>query len=420
MRVAHLLRKYNPAEWGGTETSLQRLFQGLDPREVAPVIFCPRIKEIKSPDLFADEGYAIRRFRACVPVLGISKEQKRQMVAVGGNLLSFDLPYSLWREPELDIIHSHAQGRIGGVGLTVAKQRRLPFVVTIHGGALDLPPILKMRFHEESIGWDWGKVFGALFDSRQVLEKADAILVCNPREAALLKAKYSKNRIQVQAHGVDTAQYQKDCRDNARAAFPIIQQHTVVLCVGRIDRVKNQHWLVEQLPQILKKHPSALLVLAGACTNWEYEQKLKRAIEKWGLQKRVLLTGGFALGDPRLIGLVQESAVVLLSSLSETFGLVLIEAWAAGKPVISSRTSGAAALIQDGQNGWLYDLDDPHPFHAALDKMLTDREYARRLGTAGCDLAHNRYDIRILARQVKNLYQELIDEKNALRHSARR
>src|SRR5439155_21627750 len=129
MRVVHLLRKCNPAEWGGTETAVQRLMEGLRQHEVASVVYCPHVKNGRGKDLLADAGWTVRRFRAVVPVWGVSEKYQRQFVAVGGNLMSFDLPLALWREPEVDVIHSHTLGRLGAVALNVARFRRLPFVV---------------------------------------------------------------------------------------------------------------------------------------------------------------------------------------------------------------------------------------------------------------------------------------------------
>jgi glycosyltransferase involved in cell wall biosynthesis len=194
----------------------------------------------------------------------------------------------------------------------------------------------------------------------------------------------------------------------------------VLLAIGRIDPVKNQGWLVERAPAILLKHPEALLVLAGACTDESYGKFVVRRVEELGLQNHVLLTGGLPPGDPRLIGLMQEARVVILPSISETFGLVLLEAWAAGAPVLSSRTSGASALIQHGENGWLFDLADPQPFHEALDLTLLYPDVAKRLAEAGRKLVAENYDIHVLARRVKTLYEQLIEDKHALRHPARR
>ena len=130
MRVAHLLRKYNPAEWGGTETAIQRLFEGLRDQSVVSIVYSPRIAtDTKTPDPLQVAGCRMERFRAFVPILGISNAEKRQMISVGGNLMSLDLIPSLWRQRGLSLIHTHALGRIGAIGATIARRRHLPFVV---------------------------------------------------------------------------------------------------------------------------------------------------------------------------------------------------------------------------------------------------------------------------------------------------
>jgi glycosyltransferase involved in cell wall biosynthesis len=98
--------------------------------------------------------------------------------------------------------------------------------------------------------------------------------------------------------------------------------------------------------------------------------------------------------------------------------LVILEAWAAGAPVIASRTSGASALIKPGLNGWLFDLDDPAAFHHHLDQVLGDREGARRQAAEGSRVVVTEYDTGVLARRVKDLYGELKKEKDALRNIA--
>jgi glycosyltransferase involved in cell wall biosynthesis len=419
MRVIQLLRKNNPAEWGGTETALQRLFEALRGCDVMPVVYCPRIENGHLPDPFKECGCDVRRFRACLPVWGISPERKRQLVAVGGNLLSFDLIGALWREPGFALMHAHTLGRLGGIALTVARRRRVPFVVTVHGGVLDLPAEVKNGFrHAVAGGVDWGKPFGLLLGARRLLAEADAIITCNPREAALLREQHPGKRIVVQPHGVPTQVYQEDHREEALAAFPLLHGRRVLLCVGRIDPVKNQGWLVKQAPALLDRHPNAILGFAGACTDAAYGQDLKRAIQQLGLARRVLLLGGFPSDDPRLIGLFQLARAVIVPSLSETFGLVILEAWAAGTTVIASRTSGATALIRSGHNGWLFDLAAPGEFHAAVDEALSRPALAAGFAANGAQLASTEHDAHSLAVRVKELYQQLIEEKHALRDSA--
>jgi len=361
--------------------------------------------------MMQEQKERVQRFRAFVPILGLSRQRRHQLVSVGGNLMSFDLIHSLWRERELSVMHAHTLGRIGGIALTIAKQRRLPFVVTIHGGVLDLPAKIKQSFNSPmDRGWEWGKLFGFLFQSHRLFCDADAILTCNGTEAALLQKQFPTKRVMVQPHGVPLEIYRADQRHAALEAFPQICRRQVLLSLGRIDPIKNQSWLLEQAPEVFKRYPRALLVLAGPCTDEPYGEQIKRTIRARGFQDRVLLTGGLPPNDPRVVGLLQCAEALILPSLSETFGLVILEAWAAGTPVLSARASGPAALIQDGHNGWLFDLEQPQTFHDALAHTLDQPATAKEMAQRGA-LITERHSVNALAATLKGLYEELIEEK---------
>ena len=414
MRTIQLLRKLDPAAWGGTEMAMHRLFDGLRQNGVDTIVYCPRLENNPETDPLVQSGHQVQRFNAFVPVLGISQLRRRQMIAVGGNLMSFDLVSSLWRDKEIDLIHSHALGRIGAIGRTIARQREIPFVVTIHGGVLDLPENVKKSFNTPERGFEWGRIFGLLFQSHRLLQDADAILTCNAKEAALLREKMPHKRIVVQPHGINAEAFDVDQRDAARRAYPEIVGRTVLLSLGRIDPIKNQAWLLERMPEILRTHPDALLVLAGACTDEPYGELVSAKIKEFGLIGKVLLTGGLPPADPRLIGLLQESRVLILPSLSETFGLVILEAWAAGAMVLSSRTSGASAMIDDGENGFVFDLDKPEVFFEALKTALSNPDHARAMAERGKEKARKNYTVSAVAENVKRLYEELIEDKECV------
>src|SRR4051812_3469789 len=249
MRVAHLLRKYNPAEWGGTETVIHQLFEGLRQHGVDSAVYCPRLTANGTnghatngtngravADPLAEAGCHVKRFTACVPILGIPEEQRRQMIAVGGNLLSLQLLQMLWMERNVSVIHSHTLGRIGGAGFTIARRKKIPFVITIHGGVYDLPETMKKAFNAPlNQGWEWGKAFGLLLRARHVLNEADAIITCNRREAELIRQHHPDRRVQVQPHGVPARVYAEDHRSAALAAFPSVRDRPVILSLGRID-----------------------------------------------------------------------------------------------------------------------------------------------------------------------------------------
>ncbi|MBA4149184.1 MAG: glycosyltransferase family 4 protein [Verrucomicrobia bacterium] len=411
MQVAHLLRKYNPAEWGGTETAVKRLLDGLRSHGAISKVFCPQLDTPALCDPLENGGFAVERFKSFVPVWGISNSQKQQLISVGGNLMSFDLLPKLLRE-DFSIMHTHAGNRLGGIALTAAKLKRVPLVASIHGGVLDLPEKTRAYLQQPlKGGFEWGRVFGAIFQARKVLSEADAIFTCNKKEAELQQKAFPNKRVIVQPHGVPAAEYAKDYRADAKITFPQIIGKDVLLVVGRIDPVKNQMWVVEQAPSILQRFPNTLLVFAGACTDASYGKAIEKKIEELGLRHRILLTGGLPPGDPRLIGLFQEAKAVLLPSISETFGLVILESWAAGTAVISSKNSGAIDLISPGINGWIFDLEDPATFHEAVQAALSNPEVAQRFAAHGCNFVRENFDTAVLGGRVKKLYAELIEEK---------
>ncbi len=417
MRIAHVLRKYNPSEWGGTESALLQLTGDLAGLGVQSVVYAPRLAPgAPAADPFAAAGCAVRRFRACVPVWGISAERRRQMVSVGGNLVSCDLVGALGGEGNVDLVHSHALGRLGAITRVVARARRLPFVISVHGGLYDLPASVHRDLRGDGSGWDWGRPLGFLLRARRLMEQADAVVTLNPREAELIRERHPGKSVLAMPHGIPTARFAPDCRAAAAAAFPALGGRPVLLVVGRIDPVKNQDWVVAQAAELARRHPGVLLVLAGACTHREYGAALEARLGREGLGDTVLMVGGLPSGDPRLIGLLQLARAVVVPSLSETFGIVILEAWAAGTPVISSRTSGALGLVEAGVNGLLFDLAEPAGFHSAADEVLRRPERAAQMGAAGRALAVAGFDTSVSAPRMKRFYEELIEEKHALRH----
>lgn len=410
MKVAHVLRKYDPREWGGTESAVGQLLVGLRRHGVSATVFAPAIAPVPpESDVYARAGIPVRRFRAFNPVLGLAAAEHRQLVSVGGNLLSFDAPLRLALEPGIDVVHTHALGRLAGIARLVARLRRVPFVVTVHGGLLDLPdPVREELARPLRRGLEWGKVFGLLLGARRAVADADAVLTCNPTEAERLRAAFPGLRVLTLPHAVPTELFaEADHRDAALAWLPALRGRRTLLVVGRIDPTKNQGWLVEQMPAVLARHPDCRLVLVGPTTGYDYAARVQRRIRELGLEERILLPGAVAPGHPRLVGLYQLAELVVQPSLSETFGLVLLEAWAARTAVLASRTSGALQLVRPWNNGALFDPDAPGGFHEALDRLLGDATLRRAMAAEGHAEVLRRFDAMTVAGRVKDLYDEL-------------
>lgn len=412
MQASHILRKYDPAQWGGTETAVQRLVQGLQMHGISSMVHAPENASHSDIDPLRDAGAKIQRYRAFVPVMGISAAQRDALVSWGGNLFSFELFRQL-RASRSQVMHSHALNRIAGISLMAARTRGVPHVITLHGGALDIPDEVNAQLTAPlKGGFEWGKALGALVRSRHVLQNTDAVFTCNPREAALLQEKYPRQRIIVQPHSVPAAQYAADGRAAALKAYPQIANRDLIVKVARLDPAKNLPWLVRQLPAIKRRHPRAMLVLIGAGTTQSVVEELHREIARLGLANDVLLTGGLESGCAELIGLIQSARLFVLCSTAEPFGIVILEAWAAGTPVLSSRTSGPASLIEHGRTGLLFDVDQTADFHSGIDTLMMNNKLHRHLSSEALDHVRAEYDVPTVAARVARVYEELVEAKN--------
>lgn len=415
MQASHILRKYDPAQWGGTETAVQRLVQGLQMQGISSMVHAPQNIGHSDIDPLHSAGARIQRYRAFVPVAGISADQREALVSWGGNLFSFELFWQL-RSSGSQVMHSHALNRIAGISLMAARSRGVPHVITLHGGALDIPDEVNAKLTAPlKGGFEWGKALGALVRSRHVLQNTDAVFTCNPREAALLQKKYPHQRIIVQPHSVPAAKYAADGRAAALKAYPQIAGRDLIVKVARLDPAKNLPWLVRQLPAIKRRHPRAMLVLIGAGTTQSVVEELHREIARLGLAGDVLLTGGLESGCAELVGLIQSARLFVLCSTAEPFGIVILEAWAAGTPVLSSRTSGPASLIEHGRTGLLFDLDQAADFHSAIDTLMINQKLHRHLSSEALDHVRAEYDVPTVAARVARVYEELVEAKKILK-----
>ena len=112
-----------------------------------------------------------------------------------------------------------------------------------------------------------------------------------------------------------------------------------------------------------------------------------------------------------MIGLIQSARLFVLCSTAEPFGIVILEAWAAGTPVLSSRTSGAASLIEHGRTGLLYDLDQVADFHSGIDTLMINNQLHRHLSAEAREHVQAEFDVPTIAGRVARVYEELVEAK---------
>ncbi len=175
-----------------------------------------------------------------------------------------------------------------------------------------------------------------------------------------------------------------------------------VISVGRLSKQKNHALLVDAFAQIADKYPDQKLLLYGAGA---LEEKIRQQIEEYGLQGRVVLKG--PTND--VAGVLGKAGVFVLSSDYEGMPNCLMEALAAGVPCVSTDCpcGGPRTLIKDGENGLLVPIKDKESLAMAIDRLLSDQEYAEKIGRTAKETATQFHPDRIFA-QWKAYVEEVI------------
>ena len=413
VRSIQVPRRFVAGEWGGTETTILQSSRALTASGHPARIFTSLALSKTRRETLHD--IEVRRFPYCYPFVGLSRDNRREMDKKGGNLLSLSLLWSLLREPGIDLMHAHSGKRLGGIVRTAARLRGIPYVITLHGGYFDIPtgqmqqmlaPIRKTL--------EWGKPMGALLGSRRVLQDAAAVLCVGDNEYQAARAALPGQRVELLPNGVDCEHFATGDGERFRAHYGIPAQRRIILCVSRIDYQKNQLALVEALPSILERHPDTQLVLVGPVTVDAYQYKLSQRIDQLGIQAHVSLIPGLAADDPLLRGAYHAAEVFALPSLHEPFGIVVLEAWAAGLPVVAARIGGIPSFTEHGENVL---HADPHHWESLAQQLLNvmgNSQLASRLAENGNKLARDKYDWRVVSRQLTALYQDLVDNAGAV------
>ena len=308
--------------------------------------------------------------------------------------------------PGVRLFHAHALKRAGGTVFSAARARGKPFVVTLHGGVFDVPAQETSDMLDAQRGHlEWGKPFGLLLRSRRLLHEADAVICLGRGEYEGARKQLGHERIYRLGNGVDVERYAHGDGAAFREKHGIPADAEVVACYSRYDPQKDQMALVEAFEQLTPDFPRLHLVLAGPCTVPGYLEKIDARIATSPYGARVRRLGAIDSAGREMIDAYHACNVFALPSRHEPFGIVVLEAWSAGKPVVASAVGGLRDLIADGETGLLTPAGAPDALANRLRELLGSPELRARLGGAGRDLARCSYAWSHIASETERIYQ---------------
>jgi glycosyltransferase involved in cell wall biosynthesis len=293
---------------------------------------------------------------------------------------------------KLDVIHSQSPFMLGLVAMMVARHEHKPLVATNHTLYTEYSHYIPLVPEEITKGVTRQMV-------RWYYERCDAVIAPSKMAARRLIDGYGIHRtiVKVVPTGIPLpTDVPQDRQLAAKRSYGVPDNAPMLLFAGRIAKEKNLEMLLDSFEhQVSPSHPDAHLVLAGAGVDAEHIQDL---IDRSPLlRSRVRLTGFLHRAD--LEPLYAASDLFVFPSVTETQGVVLGEALAAGTPCCAVNAAGTPETVTDGADGILT-ANDPVDFGAAINRLLEDTALRTQMSEVARKLAEERTPSHMVQRIV--------------------
>ena len=307
-----------------------------------------------------------------------------RMMLLPGNLatitLTFDkklpiLVRNFFRKNRFDIVHTH--------GPLVPN---LPFLALHYSKSKNFA-----TFHTAFTNFNWYAVAKLFF--KKEFKRIDG-LICVSEYAREVLYPHFPGNYRIIPNGIDVKRFNPKLPPVSEISSP----NPKILFVGRLDPRKGVDHLLDAFPLIKREIPDVELIVVGSGPSAEqYKRKAGSGVKFVGFVSAEMLPRYYVSCD-----LYCSPAIG-----GETFGIVLLEAMAAGTPVVASKISGYDRVVKDGFNGIFMDPKDPQDMAQAIIKVLKNKDLKKRLSLSGRKFSL-RYSWDNVAKEVEELYRQVL------------
>ena len=372
MNIAFFSESYKPY-LSGVTNSIETLKKGLEGLGHNVLVFSPDYPG-------AERSKNVLRF----PSIPAPYPGYRLSIPIPGKFLD------KLKASKIDIIHSHSPYQLGLLSMHYAKKMKVPFVFTMHtilGKYMHYVPLIPDKFLDKIssgyIKWFCNRCSCVIVPTKKIKEQLMQIGV--------------RSRIEVVPTGVDLDLFAKAEPSGVRQKYGIPSTAKLLLFAGRLAKEKNLPFLFDAFTSVRSKFPDTyLLLVAGG--------PMRKKLEKIA-PKNVIFAG--EVKYPEILDYYAASDLFVFSSLSETQGLVLVEAMASGIPQVAVNAEGVSDVVRDGKTGYLTQLSI-EAFSSKVIGLLGDRELWNSMSKASKDLVRTEYSKEAFARKIELIYKNVI------------
>lgn len=412
MKILHVVQAYHPAiggsEWLTKNLSEQMALRHGDDVTVftsnayKPEAFWRTRGPLMSPGFDEVNGVNVRRFK-----IFNGLQLARRLLAHGSRRLR--LPYNDWlRTIQTGPLILGLTAAIARSSMDVVFATAFPFLHMYQAVAgarrAGVPAVLLGAIHVAD-EWDYDRKM-----MYQAIRRADAYIAHTTFERDhLVQRGIREEKITVIGAGVDA-----DAFAGARGG-PIRKRYSwgdapVVGVLARQSQLKRLDTVLRAMPKVWASQPDACLMMAGARTS--YSPQIERMISTLPPERQAQVTIINDFPEEEKPHLLAACDVLAHPSGNESFGIVFVEAWASGKPVIGARVGSIPSVIDDGHDGLLFEYLDSESLAQAILELLNSPLRRARMGEAGRKKVLQNYTWEILASRLRAVYAELVSGHN--------
>jgi glycosyltransferase involved in cell wall biosynthesis len=364
-------------------------------------------REHREPGEETIDGVRVRRFRVThlLRGKGFWKPPRRMLDAYSWALFrkQFAIVPGLWRAllcsgGRYDIIHATPNPHFYLISPARALARRqgIPFVLTpfIHVGLKRGESQLHPQASPRRVA---------------AMNKSDALIVQTEIEREALAARgVPREKMEILGMGVNPEDLDGGDGARFRRERGMGEGERIILFVGALIRDKGCFELVEAVRMLREKGMPVRLVMAGHPSRefTEYFSSLPAP-----LREACVLTG--TIRGREKSDMFHACDLLAMPSRADSYGIVYLEAWAAGKPVIGAFAGGVPDVIRDGEDGFLVPFGDAHTIAEYMGMLLADSDLARRMGARGRGKVVAGYTWEKRYETVKGLFDHLVRGRGA-------
>jgi glycosyltransferase involved in cell wall biosynthesis len=298
-------------------------------------------------------------------------------------------------DQHFDLVHVHTPFLAHYAGVRFARRKRIPVIATYHTFFEEY-----LHHYVPMLPRPLGRALARRFTRSQCAQLSAIVAPSGPMRSLLLEYGVSA-RIEVIPTGLPAERYAAGDGARFRAAFGIAADRPLLLYVGRVAHEKNIEFLLHALVALRRLRPGAMLAIAG---EGPARQHLLSLVATLGIAADVQFIG-YLDRERGLADCYAAADVFVFASRTETQGLVLLEALAQGRPVVSTAHLGTASILQSGC-GARVAPEKPDVFAEAIADILDDPARAARLSAQARSYAQT-WASNLMARRLAALYREL-------------